>query len=128
MGFFGITPVKNKEWRSFWLIVVACVLLVGVSLYDFIMYKGMHTSLWLFVIGVLLIVFGLVLRLVCSLTLGKYFSLHVEIAPDHKLVKKGLYKTVRHPMYTGGLLMGLGVPAVFGSLFGLGVFLWQKSR
>ncbi|HKK20121.1 MAG TPA: isoprenylcysteine carboxylmethyltransferase family protein [candidate division Zixibacteria bacterium] len=63
--------------------------------------------------GLVLIVAGLVIRWVAILTLWKYFTVDVSIASDHRLVKSGLYKLVRHPSYTGSLLSFLGLGMIF---------------
>ncbi len=47
----------------------------------------------------------------------------VEVAPDHKVTSTGLYAFVRHPMYVGGLIFGLGVPLALGSWRGLLTFI-----
>lgn len=40
--------------------------------------------------------------------LGRYFSKFVELKEDHKLVTTGIYRLVRHPLYTSLFLMALG--------------------
>ncbi|MGF6158289.1 protein-S-isoprenylcysteine O-methyltransferase Ste14 [Ensifer sp. KUDG1] len=40
--------------------------------------------------------------------LGRNWSISLEIREKHKLISTGPYATVRHPMYTSFLLMGLG--------------------
>jgi protein-S-isoprenylcysteine O-methyltransferase Ste14 len=56
--------------------------------------------------------FGLGMVLWGRLALGKmYFvssSLGVQLQKDHELVTHGLYALVRHPMYLGILMVGLG--------------------
>ena len=40
-------------------------------------------------------------------TLGVEWSQDIELKQGHKLVKRGPYTFVRHPIYTGHLLIGL---------------------
>lgn len=40
--------------------------------------------------------------------LGRQFSPTLEIAHDHQLVTHGVYRHVRHPMYTAGFLWAFG--------------------
>jgi len=40
--------------------------------------------------------------------LKKYFSLSLEIKDNHILMKEGVYKYIRHPIYTAHLLWALG--------------------
>lgn len=52
---------------------------------------------------------------------NKFFSSMVRIQSDrgHFVVTDGPYRYVRHPGYTGGLLMAVTTPLVLGSLWGL---------
>lgn len=43
----------------------------------------------------------------------------IEVDAGQKVVSTGPYAFVRHPMYTGGLIMLLGVPLALGSWWGL---------
>jgi len=48
-----------------------------------------------------------------------FTSATIELAPDQKVISTGPYAFVRHPMYTGGIVMLLGVPIALGSWWGL---------
>jgi protein-S-isoprenylcysteine O-methyltransferase Ste14 len=54
-------------------------------------------------------------------TLGKYFTGIVLIREDHRLIRSGLYKHIRHPAYTGALLAHLGLGLSFSNWFSLGL-------
>ena len=43
--------------------------------------------------------------------LGKQWSLQARVLEDHKLVREGPYRFVRHPIYTGmlGMIMAAGL-------------------
>ena len=43
----------------------------------------------------------------------------IQIAEDHKVISTGPYAHVRHPMYSGALLMLIGFPLALGSWWGL---------
>ncbi|RDX45390.1 hypothetical protein OH76DRAFT_1536415 [Lentinus brumalis] len=60
------------------------------------------------VVACLLAIGGGLLRRWCHRTLGRFFTLEVGIQDGHKLVTSGPYGIVRHPAYTGGLLMIAG--------------------
>lgn len=66
--------------------------------------------------GFLLIAIGAATHAAGILTLKKQWSSVVVIASNHKLIDTGLYKFIRHPIYTGILLELLG--------FGLAVSNW----
>lgn len=52
-----------------------------------------------------------------------YLSRTVEVQKGQEVIDTGLYGVVRHPMYTGTLLLYLSFPLVLGSVIALPVFL-----
>ena len=44
-----------------------------------------------------------------------YASATIELAPNQRVINTGPYRLVRHPMYSGGLLMLLAIPLALGS-------------
>jgi protein-S-isoprenylcysteine O-methyltransferase len=62
-----------------------------------------------FVLGMLLIVLGSLLRRYCWRTLGQYFTGDVQARAGQPVIRTGPYQLVRHPSYTGGMLMNVGV-------------------
>ncbi len=62
-------------------------------------------------VGLVIIFFGILLRLAAVVSLGRFFTVDVTIRADHKLKKDGLYKIFRHPSYFASLLsfMGFGI-------------------
>lgn len=84
----------------------------------------MHTKPMLspsFAFGWALTMVGAVLRVACYRELGQLFTFEVSIRKDHRLVSTGPYAFVRHPSYTGLLMIMWGevvVPFSTGSWFG----------
>lgn len=66
------------------------------------------------------VMFGvfLVFRIWSHVVLGRSYSATVEIRDDHKLVKNGPYKYIRHPIYTGTILSLMCIPVFTSSLTG----------
>jgi|ERR1039458_2264062 protein-S-isoprenylcysteine O-methyltransferase Ste14 len=60
---------------------------------------------WLRMAGLVLLILGVAIRLTAILTLGTTFSTNVAIHPAQTLRTTGLYKWVRHPSYTGMLVI-----------------------
>jgi protein-S-isoprenylcysteine O-methyltransferase Ste14 len=48
-----------------------------------------------------------------------FSSATIELTPNQKLISTGPYALVRHPMYSGALVMLLGIPIALGSWWGL---------
>ena len=68
------------------------------------------------VTGLVVIWMGLAVRLWAVMTLGGSFSTFVQVDAGQAVVSRGPYRWVRHPSYTGLLLIALG--------FGLGARNW----
>jgi protein-S-isoprenylcysteine O-methyltransferase Ste14 len=86
------------------------------------------------VAGVALTAAGVGLARWSRFTLGENWSASVIIREDHELIRKGPYRTMRHPIYTGFLLGLLGTVLVIGEVRGLLAFviiwagLYGKAR
>ena len=69
-------------------------------------------------IGLALMALGTVLRYWSVATLGRFFTVTVEVGEDHQLVERGPYALLRHPSYTGMLVVYLGVGVALDSWTG----------
>lgn len=61
------------------------------------------------VLGIVVIVLGAALRWWSVATLGRFFTVTVGVADDHRLIDTGPYSRLRHPSYTGILIVFLGL-------------------
>lgn len=64
------------------------------------------------VLGLILFAVSLGLRLAAIRTLGRYWSLNLEIRKDHQLVREGVYRHMRHPAYSAIMLEVISIPLV----------------
>ena len=84
--------------------------------------------------GILLTAIGLGIAIAARITLAGNWSAAVEIKEGHALIRSGLYRYVRHPIYSGLLLAVLGSAIAldrWGAVLGLVLIfasLWLKSR
>jgi len=67
-----------------------------------------NRAVWLF-LGVAVLVAGSLLRRHCFRILGAFFTGAVTIQADHRVIDAGAYRWVRHPSYTAGMLVVLGI-------------------
>jgi protein-S-isoprenylcysteine O-methyltransferase len=67
------------------------------------------------VCGVVLLVAGTALRWAAIRALWSYFTVNVSILEGQRVIKRGLYRVVRHPSYTGLLLRYLGLGLSFAN-------------
>jgi len=75
-----------------------------------------------FIGGMVIFLAGFAMRRWSEMTLGRYFTFAVMTSPDQPVVSTGPYRFVRHPGYTGGLLVVVGAGAVSGNWVGLACF------
>ena len=69
--------------------------------------------------GILVLYAGIIFRGYSVWTLGRYFTVTVEIKESHRIIKTGPYAYIRHPAYTGSILSLLGMQIGARSLIGL---------
>jgi protein-S-isoprenylcysteine O-methyltransferase Ste14 len=67
-------------------------------------------------VGLALTAIGIAIAIWARLSLGSNWSGMVTLKTDHVLVRKGLYRWIRHPIYTGILLGMVGSAIVRGHL------------
>ena len=87
----------------------------------------------IYVIGLVLIIAGLIVRWIAIIHLGRFFTVNVAIAEDHELITNGPYSLLRHPSYSGTLLMFSGFGLCMLNIFALAAvilpitiaFLWR---
>ena len=75
--------------------------------------------------GLVLYTAGLALAITGRVQLGRNWS-DIEAAtvrPDHAVISTGVYRYIRHPIYTGDLALLLGMELALGSWLFLGVLL-----
>jgi len=69
--------------------------------------------------GITLIICGLCVRWLAIFSLKHQFTVDVSIRQDHRMIKEGIYRFVRHPAYGGSLLSFLGLGLYFSNYVSL---------
>ncbi len=72
-----------------------------------------------FALGVVVAWSGLGLRWWAFRALGTYFTVRVTIVPGQSVVTSGPYRVLRHPSYTGLMLILFGIGLMWGNWVGL---------
>lgn len=71
------------------------------------------------IIGLLFCIAGAIIACLARHSLGNNWSLSVQQKKNHELIQNGLYKIVRHPIYTGLLLLFTGNAIIVGDYRGI---------
>jgi protein-S-isoprenylcysteine O-methyltransferase Ste14 len=66
-----------------------------------------HPKVWFFT-GLAVLICGSLLRRYCWRVLGRYFTGNVKIQEGQTVIQDGPYRWIRHPSYTGGMMMYFG--------------------
>ncbi|MCA0986489.1 methyltransferase family protein [Guptibacillus algicola] len=110
----------TMERRSFRLILLMTSLTILLTIF-FNMYSLFHIeeSPLMRSIGILIYGGGILLRYWGIKELGQFFSRDVIVEDDLELVSSGPYRKLRHPLYTGLLLILIGFPIYMGVWIGV---------
>jgi protein-S-isoprenylcysteine O-methyltransferase Ste14 len=96
LGFIGLIVVPALDHRFGWSHMTTYAVLAG---------EGLVAVGWLAIFFVF--------------RENSFSSATIELAPDQTVISTGPYALVRHPMYSGGLIMLLGMPVALGSWWGV---------
>jgi protein-S-isoprenylcysteine O-methyltransferase Ste14 len=88
---------------------------------------GLPYRFWLFWVGLATIVAGSLLRRHCWRMLGASFTGTVIVRPDQAVVDRGAYHYVRHPSYTAGAMLFLGIGLALANWISLAVLMGAVS-
>lgn len=93
------------------LIISAYSIIIGSLAVNLIIapkYTNLFLSFQYFWVGVLFSVFGLVILFVSILSLRSSFVIDIGLSQNNKLITRGIYKYIRHPLYLGYILLSCG--------------------
>lgn len=128
----GTSEEDPVEKRSFLLIFAA---LSGTIVTAYIVgeMKAFEQAMpWLKAIGILFFAGGVFLRYWGILHLKAQFTRHVTVRKGDGIVSTGPYRMLRHPLYTGLLLIAIGMALFFQSIaaavFGGALVGWALAR
>jgi protein-S-isoprenylcysteine O-methyltransferase Ste14 len=78
---------------------------------------------WPVAVGLSLLWIGVAFRLWAIITLGRFFKMVVVIQDGHRVVDSGPYRWLRHPSYTGGLIIVTGLGLAEGDWISLAIMI-----
>lgn len=121
----GGEPMREEKGdRSFWLILPGFLaVFFAPPLEWYYLPAFLARTIWMQVAGLALILAAVALRVWARAHIRGLYSGHVEVQADHRLVQSGPYRFVRHPGYTGFILLALGLAIGYSSWIGLAAIL-----
>jgi protein-S-isoprenylcysteine O-methyltransferase Ste14 len=136
---YGARGGEGKDRGSFVINVVTLVFAIAI---DFVIAirEGATLPDVAYYVGIALMLAGLTLRQWAIAVLGRFFTLTVKVQSDHMIVENGPYRLLRHPSYTGLLLVMIGIAlalqtflgailnlVVFALVFGYRIYVEEKA-
>jgi protein-S-isoprenylcysteine O-methyltransferase len=110
----AVSPQDKNSLRALWIVIMVTMFGTGV-----LAGNGWGLTDWaqpeLSYIGLILMVSGFILRAWAIHQLSQFFTVNVVIHDDHQLIEHGLYAYMRHPSYTGALMMFSGLSLCYHS-------------
>jgi protein-S-isoprenylcysteine O-methyltransferase Ste14 len=130
-GFSANRDVRTPLVQSLGLAaaIVAAFLLPRMSLFRFVNFAPINA--WASSLGLAISVIGAVIFIWGRQSIGLNWSQGVSAKHDHELVTEGPYRIVRNPMYSGGIIAGIGSALASGGgfvfllLFLTAIFIWR---
>jgi protein-S-isoprenylcysteine O-methyltransferase Ste14 len=135
-----VKRTQKREWGFWYLRIIMIILTIGfiviarkagvlpschVGWYDcyYSVFTAKFGSPAIAYAGVLIAVLGLSVAVAARRALGENWSSTIDLKKDHELITRGVYGYVRHPIYAGFLLMGLGTVLVTQNFMVLAFFI-----
>jgi len=94
-------------------VILLCLVVFGILLGVLLAFKVPATAITsapdiFFWLSILLMYVGIALRFYAITVLGAFFTTTVAVAPEQTVIETGPYRLIRHPSYTGFLIILLG--------------------
>jgi protein-S-isoprenylcysteine O-methyltransferase Ste14 len=108
----------DRDMGSYWVVIGATYAAMVV------VYVSRSLGVWAFdgilqYAGLAVSVAGIVFREWSIFVLGRHFTVKVRVREKAELITAGPYRYLRHPSYTGGMMVFIGAALALGSLPGL---------
>jgi protein-S-isoprenylcysteine O-methyltransferase Ste14 len=125
-------PVAQADHGSVWVILGGAYLLILLAFVLSMRHVGLMPA-WVPYVGNVVMAAGIAMRYSAITQLGRYFSSTVQITSGQPVVQTGWYRRIRHPAYTGGWLIAVGLGLsldtwVGATVIAVGLFAIYLSR
>jgi len=118
---------RSRDAGTLRLLLITVYACIGLAIWLSLQSRG-HIGnaairLPMFWAGLALMAGGLALRFWSIRVLARFFTIDVNIQEGHELIRRGPYRWLRHPSYTGSLMTFLGFGLALGNLWSLVVLM-----
>ncbi len=112
--------LREREPQQQWIIILSSVVYILAFLLPGFDHRWgwSHVPLWLAILGQALVLAGYGV-IVLVFRENRYAARVVDVEEEQQVISSGPYAMVRHPMYTGTMLMVLATPLALGSWWAL---------
>ena len=113
---------KEKEVSQRWVVALSGLLFIASFIVAGLNYRYGWHSLPQWIVWMAVAIFLLSYLMYAEVMReNAYLSRTVEVQEGQKVVDKGLYGVVRHPMYTATILLFLSMPLILGSIISFAI-------
>ena len=122
-GFDFLNCICMNRTRDILYVSIQAIIFI---LYLFIGDKFFELGQMGQIFALIIVLLGFAISLIALLHLNRNISPFPSPRHDGVLITSGIYKYIRHPIYTGIVIIAVGFGLLDGSLFrvGLGIALW----
>jgi len=101
-----LVKMNYGNWKEYIVFIGIAIFAIIIPIIASYRYPNLdyNVLLWLKYVGILMIILALFLFYSSHKDLDKQFSPTLDIKQNHKLIDTGIYKYIRHPMYTSLIL------------------------
>ncbi|ATU93957.1 hypothetical protein B5P45_20145 [Phyllobacterium zundukense] len=112
----GAEREKSQKWIQGAASIIGCVMFVvpGIERH----FTGLPLPVWLVIFAEFLVIVGFWIMFLAFCENGHASSI-IEVKSGQKVISSGPYAWVRHPMYSGAVVLFLATPLALGSLWAL---------
>ncbi len=103
----------QRKWAQFNQIL--SLVLFGAAPFERTYIYGSEPAWWFGAAGLAIALAGLSISLMARMQLGTFGTPHLAVQEQQHVVRSGLYRRIRHPLYSGGLLTSLAWPIIFAA-------------
>lgn len=111
---------EASQRRIQFLVLVICISVLVLSSLDH-RFSWSHVPFQVVIVGDVLVALGFFIIFIVFKE-NTFAAAIIELATDHRVISTGPYAIVRHPMYTGDLILLFGTPLALGSMWALFLF------